>query len=175
MNHIVAGNFLVEQNGVELKNILFGGFNEDVLLKNDLLRLESRRSDVFETIFKEKKSSKLKNKEPKKKILCATCRQWITNENEMMVIAGSSIHIFKNPQHIFFQVGCFKKVRGCLIVGIPTMEYTWFLGYTWNFTYCRKCHSHLGWFYQSAASNFFGLILNKLICQNFSPDHEQIL
>lgn len=104
-----------------------------------------------------------KKKSEKPNILCATCRHLITSTKSVISIAGQHRHQFINPAGIHYEIGCFSTAPGCFNMSEPTMEFTWFPGYTWCYSVCSKCFNHLGWFYQSGDSHFYGLIMNRLI------------
>lgn len=97
--------------------------------------------------------------------LCKKCGHPITFEKEIISIAGQHRHVFKNPAGIIYEIGCFAKAAGCMNLGEPTMEFTWFQGYSWRYSVCSQCYTHLGWFYQLGDSRFFGLILERLTRQ----------
>jgi filamentous hemagglutinin family protein len=95
-------------------------------------------------------------------ILCRVCGNRITTLDAIIAVNGQHRHTCTNPAGITFEIGCFSSALGCLIYGIPTYEYTWFEGYTWSLTFCSRCTTHLGWYYQSGEDGFFGLILDRL-------------
>ena len=99
----------------------------------------------------------------KKKILCKVCHHLITFSDQKIPVNGTHHHIFHNPAGLVFEIGCFSLATGCVNYGTPTLEYTWFNGFTWRYALCSHCHLHLGWFYQSSASCFYGLILSNLL------------
>ena len=105
-----------------------------------------------------------KEKEEKdNNIYCRNCKNVISSKKNIISVNGSHIHNYKNPAGIIFEIGCFSKAEGCLITGEPTLEYTWFPGYKWNYAVCKKCLFHLGWYYQSGDKSFFGLIIERLL------------
>ena len=94
---------------------------------------------------------------------CAACGFDITSEGDRIGINESHEHTFANPEGYVFRLGCFRNAPGCLQIGAPTQEHTWFPGYAWLYVLCGHCTSHLGWHYRSAKSGaFFGLILDNL-------------
>ncbi|HHN65752.1 MAG TPA: hypothetical protein ENK09_10365 [Nitrospirae bacterium] len=97
------------------------------------------------------------------RIICRHCGNHITSVEEIITVQGSHRHVFTNPAGLVFEIGCFSTADGCLVSGIPTREFTWFSGYSWNYAHCGNCLTHLGWFYQNRDSSFFGLILERLI------------
>ena len=106
-----------------------------------------------------------KKREQEKKdpmIRCKNCGHTITTVDAVISVAGLHRHSFTNPAGIHYTIGCFSAARGCSNMGEPTSEYTWFPGYTWCYSICSKCYNHMGWFYQSGDSTFYGLILNRL-------------
>jgi len=95
-------------------------------------------------------------------LLCLSCLNQITRRDHAVRVNGSHTHTFFNPQGIVFELGCFRKASGCLVMGEPTSEFTWFADSVWRFTLCRKCGIHLGWHYELRESEFYGLILARL-------------
>jgi hypothetical protein len=110
-----------------------------------------------------KEISEKKKKEKKDPLIrCKSCGNTITSIDTVMYVAGQHRHTFKNPAGIVYTIGCFSSAKGCFNMGEPTLEFTWFPGYTWCYSVCSKCYTHMGWFYQSGDSTFYGLILNRL-------------
>lgn len=96
-------------------------------------------------------------------ILCKACRNKICSPASGIEVNGRHRHTFYNPEGVIYHIGCFAPAPGCIMQGKPTLHFTWFAEYSWNFALCANCHIHLGWYYRSEAErNFFGLILNKL-------------
>jgi hypothetical protein len=95
-------------------------------------------------------------------LYCKFCGRAITSRLQELTVNGSLCHTFFNPAGIVFELGCYKTAPGCSVVGTPTSEFSWFKGYFWTFALCRGCGSHLGWFFDSGDTAFWGLILNKL-------------
>lgn len=96
-------------------------------------------------------------------IVCAACRHPVTSEHLRISVDQRHQHRCVNPQGIVFHIGCFRDAPGCRTVGQPTMEFTWFQGFAWDYALCGACAALLGWRFQSAGRlPFFGLILNRL-------------
>lgn len=96
-------------------------------------------------------------------LVCRMCGQRITTKGSRIEIGGKHTHVFFNPQGQVFEVGCFDLASGLVGGGPPTMEFTWFPGYTWQTVGCSTCASHMGWAYANESGNgFFGLILATL-------------
>ena len=95
-------------------------------------------------------------------LYCKTCKQRITDTSLRIEIDGHHIHSFTNPAEIVYRIGCFAQAHGCMPLGIPTLDFTWFKGYTWCYSVCTHCHEHMGWRYGSSNSEFHGLILANL-------------
>lgn len=96
-------------------------------------------------------------------ILCRNCKNVITSTSNKIEMSGKHKHTFTNPRGFVYRIGCFGAAHGILNQGSPTMEFTWFAGFSWCYTLCIRCFAHLGWFYQSGEKNFYGLILDHLI------------
>ena len=102
--------------------------------------------------------------EQKGPILCAACRSPVTSSDRAIAVQGSHRHLFMNPAGIVYEIGCFSSAGGCAVHGHPTMEFTWFAGFTWQFALCGHCMCHLGWFYSApGGASFFGLILENIL------------
>jgi len=130
-------------------------------IRGDIVAFRRLSDKQFDTITKKitRKRDKIE-KDPY--IFCRDCGFLITSEDAVISIAGNHRHTFKNPAGIVFEIGCFSSAPGCINMGEPTLEFTWFPGYRWTYSVCGKCLSHLGWFFQSGDSQFYGLILNRL-------------
>ncbi len=96
-------------------------------------------------------------------IVCKACGNRITTIESIITVDGSHRHVFTNPEGLTFEIGCFSSAEGCLVSGIPTLQYTWFAGFSWNYAHCSACLVHLGWFYQKIDKSFFGLILDRIV------------
>ena len=96
-------------------------------------------------------------------IVCANCGNVVTGPEQIITVNDHHRHTFLNPEGAVFQVGCFSHASGCLIDDQPTLENTWFAGFTWSISICSNCMVHLGWFYQKDDQHFFGLILDRLL------------
>ncbi len=103
--------------------------------------------------------------EPQKGLFCSVCRYFITGSDKKIVVNGSHLHAFANPQGIIFEIGIFSKAPGCGHIGLPTDKWSWFSGFSWQIVICRSCLTHLGWVYISGDSvaNFYGLIMERLV------------
>jgi hypothetical protein len=116
----------------------------------------------FETIQRRSNQPSNFQLEPHK-ILCQTCQHPVTTSHQKIEIDGQHSHQCTNPGGVTYELGCFSTAPGCIRRGIPTVEFTWFTGYYWNFALCANCLTHLGWFYQkSSQEHFHGLILANL-------------
>ncbi len=122
---------------------------------------------VSHTNKKGKKDTKTKEEEKEKEekyILCKQCENKITQPNQKIEIQGDFEHTFLNPGGHVFRIGSFHSADGCVSLGVPTAEWTWFEGFEWQVAICNSCYVHLGWFFRSTEErNFFGLILDSLI------------
>jgi hypothetical protein len=95
-------------------------------------------------------------------ILCKNCKNIITAPEHNITVNGQYIHKFTNPEGITYQITCFSSANGCIVHGTPTLDYTWFEGFSWSYSLCSNCFTHLGWYYQCKDKSFFGLILDRL-------------
>ncbi len=96
-------------------------------------------------------------------IVCAYCSHPITDPEKQIIVNDSFRHVFANPHGIVFEIGCFSQARGTRPTSIPSSEFSWFVGFSWQICVCRYCSTHLGWVFTSDSQKFHGLILEKLI------------
>ena len=123
------------------------------MLKDDNNEVEEVPEEQTKIIFQEQK----------KAIFCTGCQNLITYPEYKIAVNGKHEHVFFNPHGIVFEVGCFSYASGCLPVGSPTLEFTWFEGYAWKIVICSSCFAHMGWQYLSeAGTGFLGLILSHI-------------
>ena len=96
-------------------------------------------------------------------ILCTSCRAYVTNGGERIVVHGSHDHRFVNPGGFTYHLGCFAAAIGVVVVGPDSLEYPWFPNHAWRYAHCGQCSTHLGWQFRGKGGvNFFGLILDRL-------------
>ncbi len=103
-----------------------------------------------------------------KKIRCRICQHIITDDSQRISINGSHCHSRSNPAGITFEFECFQAAPGSSARGTATNEYTWFAGYTWQFSVCNGCGEHLGWLFKSERV-FYALITERLLLDEDSP------
>lgn len=96
-------------------------------------------------------------------LICRACGKEITSPDLAVEVGGSHRHTFFNPAGILYEIGCFSEARGCLNLGKPSGEFTWFSGFGWRVSICMGCQVHLGWEFVSRGDQlFWGLILDRL-------------
>jgi hypothetical protein len=94
--------------------------------------------------------------------LCAFCRKKITSDKDRFKYDKQSEFQFINPAGYYFDILTFAEAEGCIELGEPTMEFTWFAGHAWSYAVCSGCSNHLGWKYKGKYS-FYGLIKSRLV------------
>lgn len=94
--------------------------------------------------------------------LCAWCLNRVANEKDRFRVQGQDEFTFSNPDGIRFEILTFSELCGCDRTGTPTLEHTWFPGYSWLFCQCSECGQHLGWYY-SGPQDFAGLIKPRIV------------
>ena len=101
---------------------------------------------------------------PKKgNLYCAICRYKITQEEYKIAIGEQQEFTFFNPSGRIFHIGCFQEAPGCVTYGMPSNEFSWFPGFSWQIVCCSNCQEHLGWlFLGGMGEHFFALILARL-------------
>lgn len=123
-----------------------------------LLREGQGRKTRFRSVSSERQAAE----EEKKAVICRNCGQVIASAASVSSPDGSRTHTFFNPAGIVFEIICLSTAPGCLVQGPSSTEFCWFAGFAWRLAFCGNCLTHLGWFYESRDSSFFGLILKKL-------------
>jgi hypothetical protein len=119
--------------------------------------------NAFINTFTENKEEIKKDSSRSGDILCAVCKNKITNIKDAATVNSKHQHLFVNPDGITYNIRCFKKAPGAQPVTEPVIIYTWFPGYSWRVVQCSECRTHNGWKYESTNDEFFGLIEEKII------------
>ncbi|MBU0729510.1 MAG: hypothetical protein KKE17_07300 [Proteobacteria bacterium] len=99
------------------------------------------------------------------RILCKRCNFQITSAKKKIEINGAHRHTFYNPEGVIYDIGCFSSAKGSHNHGGKSFYFTWFEGYSWCFSVCSSCLTHLGWYFEHSrdAGGFYGLVTSKLI------------
>lgn len=100
--------------------------------------------------------------EKEKTIICIFCGHVITFPDCIIEVNGSHLHTFRNPGGVVYRIGCFSGAVGCFDVSEPTVDFTWFPGFSWSISVCAHCKMHMGWNYRRDTGGFYGLILKNL-------------
>ncbi|MDK2955462.1 MAG: hypothetical protein PWQ57_958 [Desulfovibrionales bacterium] len=97
--------------------------------------------------------------------MCKACRSRITTIAQRTSVAGQHRHVFCNPHGYVYSLGCFSEAFGCMALGPPSQEFSWFAGWAWRIAVCKGCRNHLGWEFESTQDPacFWGLILDQLV------------
>ncbi|PIE69076.1 MAG: hypothetical protein CSA21_04040 [Deltaproteobacteria bacterium] len=98
-----------------------------------------------------------------KGVFCRACSHLLTRESEAVSPQGSHEHTFFNPAGVLYELCCFAKAPGVVTTGLPSTEFSWFAGYSWQIGYCKHCGTHLGWHFSHTGHAFYGLIKKKLM------------
>jgi len=99
---------------------------------------------------------------PRDLVYCSACAQPVARKSDVISINGSHTHLCTNPYGIRFRVGCYAEALGCDLSGQPTAADTWFPGFCWRLASCSGCRTHLGWYFDSAETYFYGLIVDRI-------------
>jgi hypothetical protein len=102
---------------------------------------------------------KEEEEEEQKAVRCKNCGYDITSPS---LAIQPHEHTFRNPAGYSFHVLRYSDAEGAADVGECTTEASWFAGYAWSFALCRRCQTHLGWWY-TGTGRFVGLIAQRLI------------
>ena len=128
------------------------------ILKNPywFKRNDGQTQSLPETVNKDE----LENKK-NKKLYCRHCKLHITDIDQTISINGAYTHTFKNPAGYVYTINCYQTANGCIVIGEPTDEHTWFPGYQWQIVLCQSCQLQLGWLFSNSES-FYALIEERL-------------
>lgn len=96
-------------------------------------------------------------------VFCKACMLYLASPDDRIEVNGSVDHAFANPHGMVFEIGCFARAQGCFPASEPSDEFSWFSGYQWQVALCRGCANHLGWYFSSSSSQFYGLIYEHLV------------
>ncbi len=104
---------------------------------------------------------------PKKanKLVCHICGTVITTQHQRISVMGRQVHSKINPAGFAYHFTCYTHAPGCMVAGEPSLDHTWFSGYTWQIASCKQCLEHLGWYF-CGDTKFFGLIQGRVIEQD---------
>lgn len=100
-----------------------------------------------------------------KLIRCAVCAARVSDSSAIFSpTGGPSRRVFANPSGQVFEILTVRWALG-LVVGEPTLEFTWFPGYAWRGLSCAGCARHLGWRFdgREPGQEFFGLITDTIV------------
>jgi hypothetical protein len=124
-------------------------------------RLKGAPSPPAEVTPTRQAEQEAETRAPESPLCCARCGHVITRERERTTFNGRHTHTRHNPAGFVFHFGCFARAEGCLVLGPPTAEASWFPGHLWEVALCAACHTHLGWAFHGEG-DFFGLVLDRL-------------
>jgi hypothetical protein len=94
--------------------------------------------------------------------LCIVCNKKITSDKDRFEFNNQSEFQFINPGGYYYNILTFSDADGCIELGEPTLEFTWFEGHAWSYAVCSRCSNHLGWKY-SGKYSFYGLIKSRMV------------
>jgi hypothetical protein len=96
-------------------------------------------------------------------LACAGCLQPITTAAARIEVGGAHAHTFANPAGFQYRIGCFARANGCVTVGDPSTDWSWFAGHSWQVEHCSACREHLGWLFRAEGHLFHGFVLESLV------------
>ncbi len=100
------------------------------------------------------------------RLVCAACGHFITRREFAVRANGARLHTFCNPHGLVFEIALFSQAPGCLVLGPPCLEFTWFPGYAWSVACCGGCAGQLGWRYDSVSDEgFFGIVAERIVTE----------
>ena len=93
---------------------------------------------------------------------CHRCDAEIAREDDVFSMAEKGpVGVYVNPGGFLHEVVTVSRVVGIEVLGDPTTEASWFVGYAWSLAHCVRCGEHLGWRFDaveaSRPASFWGL------------------
>lgn len=85
--------------------------------------------------------------------------------------AGAHRHSLTNPAGLDFDVALYEAAAGCTRQGTATREHSWFPPAAWTVAACAGCGQQLGWFFDTGAAGFVGLILARIRIESGTTGH----
>ncbi|MBI4821053.1 MAG: hypothetical protein HY791_32635 [Deltaproteobacteria bacterium] len=99
-------------------------------------------------------------------LLCRACDSEISRSSLAFQVHGAGpTHVFPNPFGQMRRIVTVSSAWGLIFVGPRTIEFTWFVGYSWTVSCCARCRAHVGWKFETSEaspSEFFGLLLEAI-------------
>lgn len=103
---------------------------------------------------------------------CARCRTKIANCNLLFAMSKHGVQSnYINPGGCIHETNTIRNhsliKEAVFPTGVPSTEFSWFPGYSWQIILCRLCDMHLGWKFASTKPNmvpkiFYGLAGSNL-------------
>jgi hypothetical protein len=96
-------------------------------------------------------------------VRCRACGHEVTTREDGLEVDGRHRHTFFNPAGVLYEIACYGDAPGCDDLGTPTDQFSWFPSFSWRYSLCGACRSHLGWQFLGAdGESFWGLIVDRL-------------
>ena len=95
-------------------------------------------------------------------LFCAACSHVIGHVADRIEVDGTFEHTCTNPFGFVHRFGCHREAPGCAISGRRQAADSWFEGFSWRLAVCGSCNVHMGWLFENASRQFFGLILDRI-------------
>lgn len=95
-------------------------------------------------------------------LFCAACSHVIGHVADRIEVGGTFAHTCTNPFGFVHRFGCHREAPGCAISGERQAADSWFEGFSWRLAVCGNCNVHMGWLFENARRQFFGLILDRI-------------
>ncbi|CAL8088918.1 unnamed protein product [Orchesella dallaii] len=113
-----------------------------------------------------------------KVISCRNCQTNIADHSQIfsMSIEGPQA-TYVNPHGFVHETLTVYKTKELMTRGLPSVESSWFPGYSWTIVECKRCKSHIGWKFQAVGllkpSRFWGLARRSVIFKyDFGSDSD---
>jgi len=126
------------------------------------MKVKETRNVKYDVITESESEVKVRTELKADDWLCIVCNKKITSDKDRFEYNNQSEFQFVNPNGFYFDILTFSNSEGCIEIGEPTLEFTWFVQHSWSYAVCSRCKTHLGWKYLGKYS-FYGLIKSRLV------------
>ena len=114
--------------------------------------------------------------------LCKRCRNKISIYNDIFAVSKGAVNVnYCNPAGYIHETLTVKKTfeSAVKLVEKPSIEFSWFPGYSWQIAICSQCYTHVGWKFAAVNNRnltprtFFGLSCKSLLVQSLQDSDNQ--
>lgn len=112
-------------------------------------------------------------------IKCRICKSLIAKRSDMVVMSNDGpLGAYVNPHGFVHETITVGKATGLALDGGPSMDYSWFPGYSWTMASCAECESSIGWLFRATRKNlrprsFWGIRSSQIADDTQEVDQDE--